>query len=158
MKTIRNINIEDFDIINQLFVSEISEFHKFSDIGWGINGIKSHLCKKNNFSLGYSLNNKIYGVLIGEKIANDTKYDLEVHIMFVSKYFRSYNIGTSLLKFIEINKDLNNITKIYLEVSENNSNAIRFYEKNNFVFFKFRHNYYKNNNNVINAKCYYKTI
>ena len=78
--------------------------------------------------------------------------------MFVSKYFRRNNIGSSILKNIEINKNSNKITRVYLEVAENNLGALRFYEKNNFVFLKFRHNYYKNNNKIINAKCYTKLI
>ena len=51
-----------------------------------------------------------------------------------------------------------NISKIYIEVSENNHPAIKFYEKNNFVFFKFRHNYYSINNKKLNAMCFSKDL
>ena len=136
----------------------MKEFNKFSKLGWGFKNIKSHFQKNNNFSIGYFYKNKIYGILIGEKIINKTQFDLDVHIMFVSKYFRRNNIGSSILKNVEINKNSNKITRVYLEVAENNLRALRFYEKNNFVFLKFRHNYYKNNNKIINAKCYTKLI
>ena len=78
--------------------------------------------------------------------------------VWITKINRRSNIGTNLINFIETNKKTNNISKIYLEVSENNTGAIKFYEKNNFVFFKFRHNYYKDKNENINAKCYMKKI
>ena len=42
------------------------------------------------------------------------------------------------------------------EVSDKNKEAINFYEKNNFVFLNFRHNYYNYNNETFNARCYQK--
>ena len=96
--------------------------------------------------------------MIGEKIVNEKNFDLEMHLIFISKKNRRQNIASSILDFIEINKNLLNISKIYLEVSENNLGAIAFYEKNNFVFLKFRHNYYNYKNKIINAKCYTKKI
>ena len=136
----------------------MKEFNKFSKLGWGFKNIKSHFQKNNNFSIGYFYKNKIYGILIGEKIINKTQFDLDVHIMFVSKMSRRNNIGSSILNFVDSEKHINNISKIYIEVSEKNTEAIKFYEKNNFVFFKFRHNYYYNNGIKNNAKCYLKKI
>ena len=63
-----------------------------------------------------------------------------------------------MLSFIEKNKRSLNISKIFLEVSDKNSEAIKFYKKNNFVFFNFRHNYYREKNNMHNAICYLKNI
>ena len=158
MKKIKNLEIKDFNQVNKLLLNESNEFNKFTNIGWNNSSIENHLYKNNNFSLGFFHNNEILGILVGDKIPNNLDFELEIHIMFISKHMRRNNIGSSLLNYIEKNKKLNGISKIYLEVSENNSEAIKFYEKNNFVFYKFRHNYYKDNNNFINAKCYIKTI
>ena len=68
------------------------------------------------------------------------------------------NIGTELLNFINKQKIQLNIKKIFLEVSELNQNAINFYKKNGFVLFKIRHNYYREKNLYISAKCYYKIL
>ena len=115
--------------------------------------------KNNNFSLIYFHQNKVSGLLIGEKIeANSNEYELELHIIFVSRNIRRKNIGTEMLKFIEKNKRSLNISKIFLEVSDKNSEAIKFYKKNNFVLFNFRHNYYREKNNMHNAICYLKNI
>jgi len=50
------------------------------------------------------------------------------------------------------------ISKIYLEVAENNISAIDFYKKNEFVFSNLRHNYYIQESKNISAQCYYKNL
>ncbi len=160
MKKIKYIRLEHLNLLLKYLYTEKEDFIRFSKIGWSNKNIESHLKKNNNFSIGYFYKGKICGVLLGEKIINQSKFDLEVYIMLVSKHIRRNNIGSSILNFIEKNKNLNQISKIYLEVSENNLEAIKFYEKNNFVFLKFRHNYYRDydNGKIINAKCYTKLI
>ena len=145
-------------LLESFLSNQKKDFIKFKNIGWNIQNLKNQLKKPNNFSIGYTIDNKLYGILIGEKIMNGENFDLEIHLMLVSKENRRTRIGSKLLNFIENNKILTNIRKIYLEVSEKNSEAINFYEKNNFVFSRFRHNYYKDNGNFFNAKCYSKII
>ena len=111
---------------------------------------------RNNYSLGYYKDNNLVGVLIGEKINNDKDSDLELHILFVLKDQRRKQIATKLLNYIE--KNVINLSKIFIEVAEDNVNAISFYKKNDFVFFNFRHNYYRYNDKNIHAKCFIKKI
>ena len=158
MNIIRTIHYKDLDEINKFIFNEKETFKKFSDLGWSPKNISSHLLKKNNYSIGYFVKNKIFGFMIGEKIFYHSECELEVHLMYITKNLRRNRIGSNIMDFIKINKKSNSISKIYLEVSENNLQAIKFYEKNNFVFFKFRHNYYKDKNENINAKCYMKKI
>ena len=158
MKIIKHLKYEDLFLVTDFFSIYKEEFNKFSKIGWSNKNIENHFKKKNNFSIGFFYKDKLCGILIGEKIINNTNFDLEIHIMFVSKIMRRKKIGTSMLNFLDINKKLTNISKVYLEVSEDNKSAINFYEKNNFVFFKFRHSYYKGSIRSINAKCYSKQI
>ena len=142
-------------IIN--FISDNSdEFNYFKNIGWNIKNIESQISKDNNYSLGYFQDNNLAGVLIGEKIKNDKEYDLELHILFVSKDERRKKIATNLLNYIETNNL--NFSKIFIEVAEDNIEAINFYQKNNFVFLNFRHNYYRYNDKNIHAKCFIKNI
>ena len=158
MKIIKLLTDKDLNLVNILLSKESKEFNEFKKLGWNFNNIVNHFKKENNFSIGCFNKNKLCGLLLGEKIINNLYFDLEIHIMFVNKKDRRNKIGSSLLNFIQINKNLNKIVKIYLEVSENNTNAIKFYEKNNFVFFKFRHNYYKDINIKNSARCYSKNI
>jgi len=139
------------------FINENSdEFNYFKKIGWNIKNIESQFSKDNNYSLGYFDYNNLLGVLIGDTIKNDKEYDLELHILFVSKDERRKKIATKLLNYIETNNL--NFSKIFIEVAEDNVEAINFYQKNNFVFLNFRHNYYRYNNKNIHAKCFIKNI
>ena len=156
MNRISLINKEHLlSIIN--FINDNSdEFNYFKNIGWNIKNIECHFSKNNNYSLGYFKDNNLVGVLIGDTIKYDKEYDLELHILFVSKHQRRKKIATKLLNYIETNNL--NFSKIFIEVAEDNVEAINFYQKNNFVFLNFRHNYYRYNDKNIHAKCFIKKI
>ena len=142
-------------IIN--FINDNSdEFNYFKNIGWNIKNIESQFSKNNNYSLGYYADNNLAGVLIGDRIKNDKENHLELHILFVSKHLRRKKIATKLLNYIETN--IVNFSKIFIEVAEDNVEAINFYQKNNFFFLNFRHNYYRYNDKNIHAKCFIKNI
>ena len=132
------------------------EFNYFKKIGWSIKNIESQFSKDNNYSLGYYEGNILAGILIGDTIKNEKYNDLELYILFVSKEHRRKQIATKLLNYVETNNI--NFSKIFIEVAEDNVEAISFYQKNNFVFLNFRHNYYKYNDKNIHAKCFIKNI
>ena len=156
MSRISLINKEHLlSIIN--FINDNSdEFNYFKNIGWNIKNIESQFSKDNNYSLGYYEDNNLEGVLIGDRIKNDKEYDLELHILFISKDQRRKKIATKLINYIETNNL--NFSKIFIEVAEDNIEAINFYQKNNFVFLNFRNNYYRYNDKNIHAKCFIKKI
>ena len=156
MNRILLINKEELSTIIKFMDDNKDEFDYFKKIGWNIKNIESQLCKDNNYSLGYYKDNNLVGVLIGEKINNDKDSDLELHILFVLKDQRRKQIATKLLNYIE--KNVINLSKIFIEVAEDNVDAISFYQKNDFVFFNFRHNYYRYNDKNIHAKCFIKKI
>ncbi len=158
MINIKNLEVNDLMLISEFMYDNEKNFNKFSKIGWTYKNIEKHFYKSNNYSIGCFINNKICGILIGEKIENQINFDLDIHIIFVSNNYRRKKIGSKIMNFIESNNNFTKISKIFLEVSEKNSEAIKFYEKNNFVFLKFRHNYYKDKEKYIKAKCYFKNI
>ena len=133
-----------------------NEYNYFKKIGWNLKNIESQFNKINNYSLGYFKANNLVGLLIGDAIKNNKDYELELHILFVSKDQRRKKIATKLLNYIETNNL--NFSKIFIEVAEDNVEAINFYQKNNFVFLNFRHNYYRYNDKNIHAKCFIKNI
>ncbi len=156
MNRISLINKEHLISIINFINYNSDEFNYFKNIGWNIKNIESQFSKDNNYSLGYFQDNNLVGVLIGDTIKNDIEYDLELHILFVSKDERRKKIATKLLNYIE--KNNLNFSKIFIEVAEDNVEAINFYQKNNFVFLNFRHNYYRYNDKNIRAKCFIKNI
>ena len=155
MNSINLINKEELSLIIKFMNDNSDEYSYFKKIGWNLKNIESQFKKVNNYSLGYFKTNKLVGLLIGDAIKNDKDYDLELHILFVSKDQRRKQIGTKLLNYVETN--VIKFSKIFIEVAEDNLDAISFYKKNNFVFLNFRHNYYKYNKNV-HAKCFIKKI
>ncbi len=156
MNRISLINKENLISIINFINDNSDEFNYFKNIGWNIKNIAGQFNKDNNYSLGYFEENNLVGVLIGDTIKNDKVYDLELHILFVSKDERRKKIATKLLNYIETNNL--NFSKIFIEVAEDNTEAINFYQKNNFVFLNFRHNYYRYNDKNIHAKCFIKKI
>ncbi len=156
MNRISLINKEHLISIISFINENSDEFNYFKKIGWNIKNIESQFSKDNNYSLGYFQDNNLVGVLIGDTIKNDKEYDLELHILFVSKDERRKKIATKLLNYIETNNL--KFSKIFIEVAEDNVAAINFYQKNNFVFLNFRHNYYRYNDKNIHAKCFIKNI
>ena len=132
------------------------EYSYFKKIGWNQKNIESQFNKVNNYSLGYFKANNLVGLLIGDKIKNNKDYNLELHILFVSKDQRRKQIATKLLNYVETN--IIKFSQIFIEVAEDNVDAISFYKKNNFVFLNFRHNYYRYDDRNIHAKCFIKEI
>ena len=156
MNRISLINKEHLISIINFINNNSDEFNYFKNIGWNKKNIESQFNKVNNFSLGYFKSNNLVGLLIGDVIKSDKDYELELHILFVSKDQRRKQIATKLLNHVETNKI--KFSQIFIEVAEDNLDAISFYKKNNFVFLNFRHNYYKYNNKNIHAKCFIKKI
>ena len=156
MNRISIINKEHLISIINFINDNSDEFNYFKKIGWNIKNIESQFSKDNNYSLGYFEDNNLVGVLIGDTIKNDKDYDLELHILFVSKDQRRKQIATKLLNYVE--KNIIKFSQIFIEVAEDNVEAINFYQKNNFVFLNFRHNYYRYNDKNIHAKCFIKNI
>ena len=156
MSIISLINKEKLSSIIKFMNDNSDEYSYFKKIGWNLKNIEGQFNKVNNYSLGYFKANKLLGILVGDAIKNDKDYDLELHILFVSKDQRRKQIATELLKYVETNKI--KFSQIFIEVAEDNLDAISFYKKNNFVFLNFRHNYYKYNNRNVHAKCFIKKI
>ena len=156
MNRISLINKEQLSSIIKFIDDNSNEFNYFKMIGWNIKNIESQFSKNNNYSLGYYKADSLVGVLIADTVKNDREYDLELHILFVSKDQRRKKIATKLINYIE--KNNLNFSKIFIEVAEDNVKAINFYQKNDFVFLNFRHNYYRYNDKNIHAKCFIKKI
>ena len=156
MNSISLINKEKLSSIIKFIDDNSDEYSYFKKIGWNLKNIESQFNKVNNYSLGYFQANNLVGILIGDAITNNKDYELELHILLVSKDQRRKQIATKLLNYVETNKI--KFSQIFIEVAEDNLDAISFYKKNNFVFFNFRHNYYKYNNRNVHAKCFIKKI
>ena len=76
------------------------------------------------------------------------KDEVEIIQIGITKFHRRKNYGSLLINKI---KKLSNLKKIFIEVSVENSQAIKFYLKNGFKKIGIRKAYYKSNNKRIDA-------
>lgn len=103
---------------------------------------------KFNLSLVISKENEIIGYIIASQ-KNSTAY---IHKFMIKKEFRSFGIGSKLLKEFERNALKYNLYSIELSVIEDNTNAIKFYLKNNFKIIGKRKDIINNINLLILTK------
>ena len=158
MNNINFLNIENIEVFNTFMSRYRNELSYFEDIGWNKKAIYKQLKKENNFSLGYFEKNELEGILVGDLLKIENSYELQIYILFVSKKMRRNKLASNMLKYIEFSQTLIKVSKIFLEVSEKNFDAIAFYKKNNFVFSGFRPNYYRVKNKTFNALTLFKEI
>ena len=86
--------------------------------------------------------------IIGFVIFYHVKDEIEIIQIGIMKAYQRKNYGSSIINKI---KKLNDIRKIFLEVSVENTRAINFYLKNGFKKIGIRKAYYKVNNQRIDA-------
>ena len=86
--------------------------------------------------------------IIGFVIFYHVKDEIEIIQIGIMKACQRKNYGSSIINKI---KKLNNIKKIFLEVSVENTEAINFYLKNGFKKIGIRKAYYKRNKKKVDA-------
>ena len=149
MITFRKLNIKDSKYFLKLIFTEEDNFNEFLKIGWSANQINSQINKKVNLSYGAFYNDSLISFILGDLFHIEKISEYEILLLYVCLPFRNRGLGEKLLKKIE--KNNNNLKKIYLEVSRNNIEGISFYKKMNFHNMYIRKNYFFINNKKIDA-------
>ena len=111
-----------------------------------------------DFEKLFNINNlnrteKIYVYLNDNKVTGfihiSSNYEIiDILNIVVEPKYEKQGIGTKLINYIIKKKDTI-VSKIMLEVREDNLKAINFYKKNNFTIIAKRQNYYKNKDALI---------
>lgn len=135
MELLFSIKIDDYD--------EIIKIHNlyFHD-KWSHQNIKT-MDDIDNYSFIILKKNKKIAAYI---ILYDTIDSIDLFEIAVDEKYVRQGLGTKLLE-ASFQKNLKK--DIFLEVNEDNKNAIFLYEKNKFIIISIRKNYYKNNKNAI---------
>ena len=118
-------------------------------MGWSAKEIFNQFQKKTNFSYAAFYNNYLISFILGDLFNIEKITEYEILLIYVCKNYRNKRLGTELIENIE--KKNNCLKKIYLEVSENNSEGISFYQKMNFKKVYTRKNYFFYKNKKSNA-------
>ncbi len=138
---IQKITNSDFESFKDILVSEFDNF-------WNLQILKQEIESLNTYYIVAKYNNEVVG-FAGIKMTFD---NADLMNIVVKKDFRNKGIGTLLLKsLIDICNNFN-ISKLFLEVCEDNICAINLYNKLGFKEISIRKNYYKNKSAKIMLK------
>ena len=155
MIVFRKLNRNDNKFLNKLIYSEGKNYEEFINMGWTLNQIVKQFDKSVNLSIGGFYNNSLICFILGDLFNIEKKSEYEILLLYVSKHFRKKGLGTQLINKIKENNS--RLKKIYLEVSQNNSEGIAFYTKMKFKTIYTRKNYFLINNKKIDAFAMSKT-
>ena len=139
----KNIIIEKMTIEDVLKIEK--DFGEKFDDFWNINILKSELNNNNSLYFVAKNENEILG-FAGILLNFDFS---EITNIVVRKDFRKFGIGKMLLEKIIEETKKNNKKMIYLEVNENNTNAINLYKKYRFEEVGRRKKYYNQKDDAI---------
>ena len=126
---IRKANLKDVDIINDLGGKIIANFINTYDI--------NKYLLSDNYLIFVNEDEHINAFLIISE--NITSYELEV--IYVSDEYRHHGIASNLINYF-LDNFYNQKKDIFLEVSVENTMAIKLYQKFGFTIINKRKNYY----------------
>jgi len=90
--------------------------------------------------------------LLGYIMVSLTNDESEIYSIAIAKNSEGKGLGTLLLNSLDEELKRRNIKRILLEVNSENIRAIKLYEKNGFMTYRIRKNYYSDNNDAICMK------
>jgi len=130
----------------------------FQALGWNENQIFKQLSKITDYSIGIFENKELLAFVLGDLIFIEKVSEYEILFIYVKKNYRNQGLASRLLKTIYLQKNIKNLNKIFLEVADDNKEALKLYKSHNFKLLNVRKNYYQINNNQINALCFVKNL
>ena len=140
----KNIEISEMTVedLNSLAVTNFeTEFDEF----WNIDTLKEDFEKDNSTYFVAKLKNEIVGFAGMKKVCDE----IEIMNIVTKVSKRHLGIGTKLLDRLISEAKAQGAKVINLEVNENNTNAIKLYEKFNFKRIGLRKKYYNNTDDAI---------
>ena len=131
MISIKQINEKDIDLCYELDSNTISL--------WNKNQWADEFKKEGIKIFGILYSNLLIGICVFQVVIDEA----QINYFVVKKRFRERGFGSHLMIYL-INrcKDLN-VSKLHLEVSQNNITAEKFYNRFDFSTVGIRKNYYK---------------
>ena len=137
MISIKSINEKDIDLCYELDSNTISLWSKKQ---W-LNEFKKDRVK----ILGLLFENLIIGICVFHVVLDEA----QINYFVVNQKFRKKGFGSYLMSYLIKQCEKSNINKLFLEVSQRNLTAEKFYSRFNFSTVGIRRNYYKDGSNAI---------
>ena len=137
MISIREINEKDIDLCYELDSNTISLWSKKQ---WA-NEFKKEGIKV----FGLLLANLVIGICVFQIVLDEA----QIYYFVVNQKYRKKGFGTFLMSYLIKQCENMHITRLFLEVSQRNVTAERFYSHFNFYTIGIRRNYYKDGSDAI---------
>jgi len=137
MISIKQINKEDIELCYELDSNSISLWSKKQ---WA-----NEFKKKGIKVFGLLFANLLIGICVFHVVLDEA----QVNFFVINKKFRKKGYGTFLMKYLIKQCEKLNINKLFLEVSESNSIAEKFYSRFDFFTVGIRKNYYKDGSDAV---------
>jgi len=137
MISIKHINKKDIDLCYELDLNTISLWSKKQ---W------ANEFKKDGIKVfGILSSNLVVGICVFHVVLDEA----QINFFAINHKYRKKGLGTYLMKFLIRECENLNINKLFLEVSNTNSIAEKFYNTFNFSTVRIRRNYYKDGSDAL---------
>ena len=137
MISIKHINEKDIDLCYELDLNTISLWSKKQ---WA-----NELKKEGIKVYGLLLSNFVIGICVFQVVLDEA----EINFFAVNVKYRKKGYGTYLMNYLINECQKLNINKLFLEVSNKNLSAEKFYSNFNFSTVGIRRNYYRDGSDAL---------
>ena len=137
MISVKQINEEDIDLCYELDSDTISLWSKRQ---WA-----NELKKENINIIGLYLSNLLIGICVFHLILDEA----QINYFVIKKRFRKKRFGSYLMNYLIEQCKKSNVNKLFLEVSQSNITAEKFYTRFDFFTVGIRKNYYRDGSDAL---------
>ena len=137
MISIKYINEEDIDLCYELDSNTISLWSKKQ---WA-NEFKKQGIKV----FGISLSNLLIGICVFHVVLDEA----QINFFAINRKYRKKGYGSQLMRYLIKQCEILRISKLFLEVSQTNTTAEKFYSRFDFSTVGIRRNYYKDGSDAL---------
>ena len=137
MISVKQINEEDIDLCYELDSDTISLWSKRQ---WA-----NEFKKENINILGLYLSNLLIGICVFHLILDEA----QINYFVIKKRFRKKRFGSYLMNYLIEQCKKSNVNKLFLEVSQSNITAEKFYTRFDFFTVGIRKNYYRDGSDAL---------
>jgi len=137
MISINQINEKDIDLCFELDLKTISL--------WSKNQWANEFKKEGIKVYGISITNLLIGICVLQVVLDEA----QINYFAISSNFRNKGFGSHLMNYLIKVCEKIKVNKLYLEVSQGNVTAERFYSRFEFFTVGIRKNYYKDGTDAL---------
>ena len=137
MISIKEINEKDIDLCFELDLKTISL--------WSKNQWANEFKKEGIKVYGLSITNLLIGICVLQVVLDEAQIDY----FAINSNFRNKGFGSHLMNYLIKVCEKIKVNKLYLEVSQSNVTAERFYSRFDFFTVGIRRNYYKDGTDAL---------